>query len=56
MVPVDADTFRVSKKMQTVLDALPVANTKLNTIRKLNEIIDALAIAGVLTDVDHENG
>lgn len=56
MVPVDAETLHVSKRTQTILDALSVSATKLKTVRKLNEIVDALAAVGVLIDVDHANG
>ena len=56
MIPVDAETLQVSKRAQTVIDALSASTTKLKTVRKLNEIVDALTEAGALTDVDHENG
>ena len=56
MVPVDAETLQVSKRAQTVLDALSASATKMKTVKKLNEIVDALAATGVITDVDHENG
>ena len=56
MVPVDASTLQVSKRVQTVSSALAESNTKLKTIKKLNEIVDALSEAGVLYDVEHSNG
>ena len=55
MVPVDAETLQVSKRAQTVLDALSASATKMKTVKKLNEIVDALAATGVITDVDHED-
>ena len=56
MVPVDSVTFQVSKRAQTVLNALSESNTKLKTVRKLNEIVDSLASEGILLDVDHTDG
>lgn len=56
MVPVDANTFQVSIRAQTVMNALAESNTKLKTINKLNEIVDALSDAGILLDVEHGNG
>lgn len=56
MVPVDTNTFQVSKRSQTVITALSSSNTKLKTINKLNDIVDALSDAGVLLDVERVNG
>jgi len=54
MVPVN--NLQVSKRAQTVLDALNKSNTKLKSINKLNEIIDQLSDVGVLLDVNHKEG
>lgn len=56
MVPIDPATLLVSKRAQTILNALGASNTKLKTIRKLNDIVDSLAEEGILLDVDHTDG
>lgn len=54
MVP-DAN-MQVSKRAQTVLNALTASTTKLKTVNKLNSIVDDLAAEGILLDVEHTNG
>lgn len=54
MIPVN--DLQVRMGAQTVIDALSSSKTSLRSIRKLNEIIDALEDAGVLLDVVHANG
>lgn len=56
MVPIDANTLQVSKRAQTVITALSTSGTKLKSINKLNEIVDALEEEGILLDVEHTNG
>ena len=56
MIPVDANTLQVSKRAQTVINALTISGNKLKNINKLNEIVDALANEGILIDVEHANG
>ena len=46
MVP-DAN-LQVSKRAQTVINALTASSTKLKTIRKLNNIVDDLAAERIL--------
>lgn len=54
MVPVNE--LRVSKDAHTVVNALNASTSCLNTINKLNEIVDQFANAGILLDVVHQNG
>lgn len=56
MIPVDANTLQVSKRVQTVINALATSGTKLKSINKFNEIVDALTEEGILLDVEHANG
>ena len=48
--------LQVSKRAKKVIDALAESSNKLNSVGKLNEIIDALEDVGVLQDVVHSDG
>ena len=54
MVP-DAN-LQVSKRAQTVINALTASSTKLKTIRKLNNIVDDFATERILPDVEQTDG
>lgn len=56
MVPVDSTKLQVSKSLKTIHSLLSVSNTKLKTVRKLNDIVDSLADEGILLDVSHTGG